>query len=52
MDVTIPLHSEEEERALMGAHEARARAIRNRFGVGLGVRRGRVHVEGEEEEDV
>ncbi len=52
MDVTVPLHSEEEERALMGAHEARARAIRNRFGVGLGVRRGRVHVEGEEEEDV
>ncbi len=52
MDVTVPLHSEDEERALLGVHEARARAIRNRFGVGLGVRRGRVHVEGEAEEDV
>jgi phosphate starvation-inducible PhoH-like protein len=52
MDVTVPLHSTEEERTLMGTHEARARAIRNRFGVGLAVRRGRVHVEGEEEESV
>src|SRR5689334_7825648 len=52
MDVTVPLHSTEEERTLMGTHEARARAIRNRFGVGLAVRRGRVHVEGEVEEDV
>jgi phosphate starvation-inducible PhoH-like protein len=52
MDVTVPLHSTEEERTLMGTHEARARAIRNRFGVGLAVRRGRVHVEGEEEEAV
>lgn len=52
MDVTVPLHSAEEERTLLGTHEARARAIRNRFGVGLAVRRGRVHVEGEVEEDV
>jgi phosphate starvation-inducible PhoH-like protein len=52
MDVTVPLHSTEEERTLMGTHEARARAIRNRFGVALAVRRGRVHVEGEEEEAV
>ncbi len=52
MDVTVPLHSVEEERTLLGTHEARARAIRNRFGVSLSVRRGRVHVEGEVEEDV
>ena len=52
MDVTVPLHSAEEERTLLGTHEARARAIRNRFGVALAVRRGRVHVEGEVEEDV
>jgi len=52
MDVTVPLHSPEEERTLLGTHEARARAIRNRFGVSLAVRRGRVHVEGEVEEDV
>jgi len=52
MDVTVPLHSVEEERTLLGTHDARARAIRNRFGVGLSVRRGRVHVEGEVEEDV
>jgi hypothetical protein len=48
MDVTVPLHSAEEERTLLGTHEARARAIRNRFGVALAVRRGRVHVEGRE----
>lgn len=50
MDVTVPLLSPEEERALMGPHEAHARAVRNRFGVSLDVRRGRVHIEGEEEE--
>jgi len=50
MDVTVPLLSPEEERALMGPHEAHARAVRNRFGVLLEVRRGRVHIEGEDEE--
>ena len=50
MDVTVPLLSPEEERALMGPREAHARAVRNRFGVALDVRRGRVHIEGEEEE--
>ncbi len=50
MDVTVPLHSDEEERALLGPQEAHARAVRNRFGVALAVRRGRVHIEGEEEE--
>ena len=52
MDVTVPLHSVEEERALLGSHDSHARSIRNRFGVGLAVRKGRVHVEGDVEEDV
>jgi len=52
MDVTVPLHSPEEERALLGPQEAHARAVRNRFGVSLAIRRGRVHIEGEDEEDV
>jgi len=52
MDVTVPLHSQEEERALLGPQDGHARAIRNRFGVALAVRKGRVHVEGEVEEDV
>jgi phosphate starvation-inducible PhoH-like protein len=49
MDVTVPLHSTEEERALLGPQEAHARSIRNRFGITLQIRRGRVHIEGEEE---
>jgi phosphate starvation-inducible PhoH-like protein len=50
MDVTVPLHSPEEERALLGPRDAHARAVRNRFGVALDVRRGRVHIEGDEED--
>jgi phosphate starvation-inducible PhoH-like protein len=50
MDVTVPLHSPEEERALLGPQDAHARAVRNRFGVALDVRRGRVHIEGDEED--
>jgi phosphate starvation-inducible PhoH-like protein len=50
MDVTVPLHSTEEERALLGPREVHARAVRNRFGVALAVRGGRVHIEGDEEE--
>jgi phosphate starvation-inducible PhoH-like protein len=49
MDVTVPLHSEEEERALMGPQDAHARAVRNRFGVNIQVRKGRLFVEGDEE---
>ncbi len=52
MDVTVPLHSPEEERALLGPQDAHARAVRNRFGVSLAIKRGRVHIEGEVEEDV
>jgi phosphate starvation-inducible protein PhoH and related proteins len=50
MDVTVPLLSPDEERALMGPNGAHARAVRNRFGVALDVRKGRVHIEGEEDE--
>ena len=50
MDVTVPLHSEEEERALMGPRDAYARAVRNRFGVTIQVRKGRLFVEGDEED--
>jgi phosphate starvation-inducible PhoH-like protein len=50
MDVTVPLHSVEEERALLGPRDAHVRAVRNRFGVALTIRDGRVHVEGEEED--
>jgi phosphate starvation-inducible PhoH-like protein len=50
MDVTVPLHSEEEERALMGPRDAYARAVRNRFGVNIQVRKGRLFVEGDEED--
>ena len=48
MNVTVPLHSLEEERTLLGERDARARAIRNRFGVSLTVRSGRVVIDGEE----
>jgi len=49
MDVTVPLHSAEEETALLGPRESHARAIRNRFDIALQVKRGRVFIEGEEE---
>jgi phosphate starvation-inducible PhoH-like protein len=49
MDLTLPLHSDEEERLLLGPKEAHVRAVRNRFDVRLEVRKGRVHVTGEEE---
>ncbi|GJM21800.1 MAG: phosphate starvation protein PhoH [Planctomycetota bacterium] len=49
MSVTVPLHSLEEERALLGARDMHARAIRNRFGITLTVRKGRVVLDGDEE---
>jgi len=52
LDVTVPLHSLDEERALLGTRDAHARAIRNRFGVSLVVRGGRVHVSGATQADV
>lgn len=48
MAVTVPLHSLDEERSLLGERDAHARAIRNRFGVTLTVRKGRVVVDGDE----
>ena len=50
MTVTVPLHSIDEERTLLGARDANARAIRNRFGVTLTVRKGRVALDGEEDD--
>lgn len=50
MSVTVPLHSLEEEQALLGGRDAHARAIRNCFGVTLTVRKGRVVVDGDEED--
>jgi len=52
MSVTVPLHSLDEELALLGPRDSNARAIRNAFGVTLTVRKGRVVVDGETEEDV
>lgn len=49
MTVTVPLHSTDEERALLGPSDGYARAIRNRFDVTLAVRNGRVFVDGEDE---
>jgi len=50
MEVTVPLHSLDEERTLLGERDSNARAIRNAFDVSLTVRKGRVVVEGEEED--
>jgi len=50
MSITVPLHSLDEERTLLGERDAHARAIRNRFGVTLTVRKGRVVIGGEEED--
>ncbi len=52
MSETVPLHSLDEERTLLGPQDGHARAIRNRFGVALTVHGGRVHIEGGEPEDV
>ena len=49
MSATVPLHSIDEERTLLGPQDAHARAIRNRFGVSLLVHSGRVHVEGDDD---
>jgi phosphate starvation-inducible PhoH-like protein len=49
MSETVPLHSLDEEQALLGPQDAHARAIRNRFEVTFVVRSGRVHIEGDEE---
>ncbi len=49
MTVTVPLHSTDEERTLLGPSDAYARAIRNRFDVTLAVRAGRVFIDGTEE---
>jgi len=48
MSVTVPLHSLDEEQALLGDRDGNARAIRNRFGVTLVVRKGRLVLDGEE----
>ncbi|MCB9897615.1 MAG: PhoH family protein [Planctomycetes bacterium] len=48
MSLTVPLHSHDEERTLLGERDSHARAIRNRFGVVLTVRKGRVVVDGDE----
>ena len=48
MSENVPLHSLEEERTLLGPQDAHARAIRNRFGVSLIVRDGRLHVDGDD----
>lgn len=50
MSETVPFHSLEEERTLLGPQDAHARAIRNRFGVSLVVRGGRAHIDGEAED--
>jgi len=50
MSVTVPLHSLDEERTLLGPRDANARAIRNAFDVSLTVRKGRVVIEGDEED--
>ena len=50
MSVTVPLHSLDEERTLLGQRDAHARAIRNRFGVTLTVHKGRVVIDGGEED--
>jgi phosphate starvation-inducible PhoH-like protein len=50
MSVTVPLHSLDEERTLLGERDAHARAIRNAFDVTLTVRKGRVLLDGDEED--
>jgi phosphate starvation-inducible PhoH-like protein len=50
MSVTVPLHSIDEEQTLLGERDVNARAIRNRFGVTLVVRKGRVVLDGEDED--
>ena len=52
MSVTVPLHSHDEELALLGPRDSNARSIRNAFDVTLTVRKGRVVIDGEQEEDV
>jgi phosphate starvation-inducible PhoH-like protein len=49
MSENVPLHSLEEERTLLGPRDVHARAIRNRFGVSLVVRDGRLYIDGEAE---
>lgn len=50
MSITVPLHSTDEEHTLFGPKDANARAIRNAYDVTLTVRKGRVVIEGEEED--
>lgn len=50
MSLTVPLHSIEEEQTLLGDRDAHGRAIRNRFGVSLVVVKGRVVIEGDEQD--
>ena len=50
MTESVPLHSIEEEQALLGPGDAHARAIRNRFGVSLVVHSGRVFLEGDDDD--
>ncbi len=50
MSVTVPLHSIDEEHTLLGLRDANARAIRNAFNVTLMVRKGRVIIDGAEED--
>lgn len=52
MSVTIPLHSLDEERILLGERDSNARAIRNRFGVTLTVRKGRIVLDGESVDEI
>ncbi len=52
MTVTVPLHSDDEELTLRGPQDAHARALRNRYDVTFAVQDGRVHIDGEQEEDV
>jgi len=50
MGMTVPLHSLDEERSLFGPRETNARAIRNAYDVTMTVRKGRVVIEGDEED--
>ena len=52
MIATVPLHSIDEERTLLGERDGNARAIRNRFGVTLTVRKGRVVIGGDDDDAV
>jgi phosphate starvation-inducible PhoH-like protein len=50
MSITVPLHSIDEEHTLLGPRDSNARAIRNAYDVTLTVRKGRVVIDGEEED--